>query len=394
MSWTAAGAVISHSSTFFNWGRNALEALQGYDYLATHDTKSANLLYWLFSPRGAQLFTVLFLVAFFVAVIRTVSSAQQPEVEGTAGDRVLQKDENRPLAPSEPNIMCVAAKTDWVGRNANYTFVERLRNEGGISYVATFANEPDDKHPEIGSIKKVVARIVFNRLDGSLVHRVHTGVWLEEDFNFTDFGKGSIRKLLIGKVEGEGFKTFNDNRESEDRYLPPSDEHIVGNTELKVHVHLFSLEDSKFSADATLDLLSGKSYGIAIADPDSPTTTKFSNMSTPKFRFKGRDTQPEDVINALVTFSERGDGLLKRAVDNPTEQVQRDISAWEIDVADYIANKRSKAEERLFISDASMERYFIAAATSSHRNILDRIHTRLVRLNKIIDELRPKQPLP
>jgi hypothetical protein len=187
--------------------------------------------------------------------------------------------------------VCVAAKTDWVDRDVNYTFVERLSNEGGISYVATFANEPDDKHPEIGSIKKVVARIVFNRLDGSLVHRVHTGTWLEEDFNFTDFGKGSIRKLLIGKVEGEGFRNFNDNRESENRYLPPSDEHLVGNTELKVHVHLFSLEDSKFSVDTTLDLLSGKSYGIAIADPASPTTTKFSNMPPPKFRFKGGDTQ-------------------------------------------------------------------------------------------------------
>jgi hypothetical protein len=71
---TAAATLLSYASTFFSFGRRALEALQGYDYLATHNTKSVGVLFWLFSPQGAQLFTLLFLAAFFVAFFRTFRS--------------------------------------------------------------------------------------------------------------------------------------------------------------------------------------------------------------------------------------------------------------------------------------------------------------------------------
>jgi hypothetical protein len=37
---TGLGLVAAHFSTFFNWGRRFLEGLQGYDYLASHNTKS------------------------------------------------------------------------------------------------------------------------------------------------------------------------------------------------------------------------------------------------------------------------------------------------------------------------------------------------------------------
>jgi hypothetical protein len=73
----ALGALASHFSTFFSFGRRALEWLQGYDYLVTHNSASATLLYWLFSPRGAQLFTGLFLAAFFFLVIRYVGHPQE-----------------------------------------------------------------------------------------------------------------------------------------------------------------------------------------------------------------------------------------------------------------------------------------------------------------------------
>lgn len=95
------------------------------------------------------------------------------------------------------------------------------------------------------------------------------------------------------------------------------------------------------------------------------------------------------IIETLADFSAEGSKLLEKArgAVGATEAMQLEASQWESKVADYLKSRLGRAEETLFLTESPMEEYLIAAATTAHRSYLNRINTRVVRLNRLIARL-------
>lgn len=74
---SAAAAIGTQVAQYFNFGIRILEKLDLADFTGT---TFLQWLRWLFSPSGAQTLFVLFLAAFFIAVIRTVQPKEEKEL--------------------------------------------------------------------------------------------------------------------------------------------------------------------------------------------------------------------------------------------------------------------------------------------------------------------------
>ena len=203
----AAATLLSYASTFFNFGRRALEALQGYDYLATHNTKSVQLLFWLFSPQGAQLLTLLFLAAFFVAVIRTFRSFQHlqqatvqttpPALQESPKSGAEKLSESTPKA--KPNLVLIRtrlAHVDFDYGGATPIKLEMSHMSESNAALVEFGNEIGAE----GSPAKITdlrARITFYDEVGNYYHRVKKGWWVAERFPFINLDVGETAELIL-----------------------------------------------------------------------------------------------------------------------------------------------------------------------------------------------------
>jgi hypothetical protein len=94
-----------------------------------------------------------------------------------------------------------------------------------------------------------------------------------------------------------------------------------------------------------------------------------------------------DVVEKLTEFSAEGNVILKKTRNSVDPLLQEEIEKWEASVATYLRERLGHPEELLFLSDAALETYDILSATAGHREILDRVNTRVVRLNVLIEKL-------
>jgi hypothetical protein len=94
-----------------------------------------------------------------------------------------------------------------------------------------------------------------------------------------------------------------------------------------------------------------------------------------------------DVVEKLTEFSAEGNVILKKTRNSVDPLLQEEIEKWEASVATYLRERLGHPEELLFLSDAALETYDILSATAGHRAILDRVNTRVVRLNVLIEKL-------
>ncbi len=92
----------------------------------------------------------------------------------------------------------------------------------------------------------------------------------------------------------------------------------------------------------------------------------------------------KNAIEELGQLSKEGEALLKQAREEPNTETQESISRWEAKAAECIRRLFGGAEEILFLSDSGLEIYHILSASTAHRAILDRVNTRVIRLNKLI----------
>jgi hypothetical protein len=92
----------------------------------------------------------------------------------------------------------------------------------------------------------------------------------------------------------------------------------------------------------------------------------------------------KNAIEELGQSSKEGEALLKQAREEPNAETQESISRWETKAAECIRRLFGGAEEIVFLSDSALEVYHILSASAAHRAILDRVNTRVIRLNKLI----------
>jgi hypothetical protein len=74
---TGAGLIITYGSKFLDFGTRVIDWLQRYDYIANRNTKSYQLLQFLFSPRGADFLFFIFLIAFVLAVMLAINPKER-----------------------------------------------------------------------------------------------------------------------------------------------------------------------------------------------------------------------------------------------------------------------------------------------------------------------------
>lgn len=97
----------------------------------------------------------------------------------------------------------------------------------------------------------------------------------------------------------------------------------------------------------------------------------------------------EDAIEQISKCSEKGADLLRRARVNPGAgyALVQEIDAWEAECAECVARYMGNVQKTIFLSESPIEVYYIDSATSAHRNILNRINTKVVRLNRLLEQL-------
>lgn len=93
-------------------------------------------------------------------------------------------------------------------------------------------------------------------------------------------------------------------------------------------------------------------------------------------------------INQLSELSKQGSALLKETQAwNNGDAIKVRIDSWETKAADCVGELFGNAEQTLFLSDSPIEIYEISSATATHRQILNRLNTRIIRLNKLIERV-------
>lgn len=102
----------------------------------------------------------------------------------------------------------------------------------------------------------------------------------------------------------------------------------------------------------------------------------------------------EDIINDLVLFRDEGSALLAKAVDGHVSGLSKRVAEWENKVGDYLAAYCDVADKAEFLLNSGMERYVSTIDYSKverrfrpNPEFLDRIHTRLLRLKRIIERI-------
>jgi hypothetical protein len=95
----------------------------------------------------------------------------------------------------------------------------------------------------------------------------------------------------------------------------------------------------------------------------------------------------KDAIEELSQLSKEGSALLKEAHNDPNAEVQKRIDEWEAKAAECVAELWGSSERILFLSDSPIEVYHILSASAAHRAILDRVNTRVIRLNRLIEKV-------
>jgi hypothetical protein len=102
-----------------------------------------------------------------------------------------------------------------------------------------------------------------------------------------------------------------------------------------------------------------------------------------------------EIINGLDKFSARGVDLLQEALHGDILGLRRKFRDWETEVENYLLTHTSDVYVEYFLDDRDMLEYTETADSEYSRidrsrpGFLNRIHTRVVRLNRIIDDLQP-----
>lgn len=93
-------------------------------------------------------------------------------------------------------------------------------------------------------------------------------------------------------------------------------------------------------------------------------------------------------VGELIELSKEGSALLKEAhAWNDGEAIRGKIDDWEGRAAKRVLELFGSAQETLFLSNSPLEIYEILSASAGLRNILNRVNTRVIRLNKLIERI-------
>ena len=93
-------------------------------------------------------------------------------------------------------------------------------------------------------------------------------------------------------------------------------------------------------------------------------------------------------VGELSDLSKEGSALLKEThAWNDGEVIRGKINDWEGRAAKRVLELFGSAEETLFLSDSPLEIYEILSASAELRNILNRVNTRIIRLNRLIERI-------
>jgi hypothetical protein len=91
----------------------------------------------------------------------------------------------------------------------------------------------------------------------------------------------------------------------------------------------------------------------------------------------------------LIECSEKGDKILRRCLRGEKGQhIESEFIIWEMDTGNLLKEKLGEAQAALFKSDAPIEEYPSQGTTAPNGKLLNRIYTRLARLNRFIEEER------
>lgn len=106
-------------------------------------------------------------------------------------------------------------------------------------------------------------------------------------------------------------------------------------------------------------------------------------------------TSPEEVakerskriVADLSAFSEQGNGLLQSVLHGYGPSMRMGVMKWEDRVYTYLENHLDKSVAISFISDTDLETCVLPESTRTfQRDLLDRVHTRIVRLSRLVEK--------
>jgi hypothetical protein len=198
---------------------------------------------------------------------------------------------SRPQQPPQPkpNIVSLAQRQFVKLKgypHPNNSFIETKDSDGADGIVARFRNEPE------GSVEvtKVRGRILYFNTAGDELGSVSHGVWLNERYNYTSFGVGTERALIVGVLvesqrvparQGQpsrfvttrlqGLTMITDHREGETRPSRKPTWVTINCKHMFIRVTLYS--DAGVIRDFWFEFISGQSP--AFRSMEAPFQTDF-----------------------------------------------------------------------------------------------------------------------
>ena len=276
------------------------------------------------------------------------------------------------ISEPQPNIVCIDEYKEYVIIDEREVFREQGRVDNSARALgAVFCNEPNPPK-KISGINNVEAQIFYYSLDypESLMHRVHRGCWLNEEFPYVSFGRATVRELIIGVLDNMEFTIFDNNHESADKYLPLSDKTFINPAGYRIRVRLVAGEHGEWC----------KEFEFELRTP-SPASFGFQYLSE-KVKRINRDF----ANHHLGTYIDEGKRLLDKDVERD-ETFYAEANKWCGDVEKFIREFLRLRQAKQFFNVTELRQYPHATPESS-RKFLDELYTRFVNLEEIAKEYR------
>jgi hypothetical protein len=360
---------------------------------------TAATAFWAFvwKPHGAWFFVA---VGFFVASLLFLFVAayfafrdSEPSVsigvlmrDGAlspynGSGRKIPRDDLPPMRGSvapepEPNIVCIGEYDEFVILDEREVFHERGRANdlmkralGGI-----FSNEPNPPQ-KISGINNVEAQIFYYSLDypDYVIHRVHHGFWLDEAYPHVSFGINKVRELIIGVLDDRHrFMVFDNNHESEDKYLPLSKKIIINPAGYKIKARLVAGEYGDWCKEFDFELRI-----------DGEVSFSFEYL-TDEVKTRKREILSHQ-LERLISEGERF--FSKPAADIDWDGYYSEAHTWRNEIYALIRENHGRHEADRFLSVSKLK-FFPFDVPEGRLTFLSELYTQFVNVGEMAKEYR------